>query len=83
MIEELYQWDTYLAGLGVEGAGIAIKAQGESVNHMFRYMRRSDLVHYYVKGGPFAWRVDSAPHTTRPQFVQSHAADGPFENVTM
>ena len=57
IVEEFYDWVEYLSDLDVSATGIAIKTEGESVNHSFRFIKRSDLHHYHVKGSVYDWQV--------------------------
>lgn len=63
IITELFDFQSWLAELGVKASGIAISREGDDVNHSFRMVKRCDLVHYRVNGEVFAWDVD----TVRPQ----------------
>ncbi len=67
----MYNWQSYLDDLDTRGSGIAIKVEGESVNHGFRFIRRSDLDHYHVKGAVFDWEVDSAAQYDMTSAVSS------------
>ncbi len=58
----LWDWKDYFRDVGTSITGIAIKAEGESVNHSFRFIRRRDLYQsYLVRGQAFDWEVESVP----------------------
>ena len=67
IIDELYDWVGYLNDLDVQASGLAIMVEGESVNHSFRFIKRSDLQHYHLKGSVYDWHVDSASEHKRMQ----------------
>ena len=44
IVREFLDWQRFFIPIKATGSGIAIKAQGESVNHSFRWVKRSDLM---------------------------------------
>ena len=46
IIEEVLDWNTFLAAANKHLTGLAIREQMESVNHAFRFVLRSDLKHF-------------------------------------
>ena len=58
-VKALYDWQAYLEPLQLTVSGLTIQAQGEAVNHSFRFILRQDMGNYMVHGKPYEWEVQT------------------------
>ena len=57
VVTNLWNFRAWLDPLGVRPKNITIVEHGEDVNHVFRFLPRSELGNYRVHENPVAWLV--------------------------